>query len=136
MLGTNVSMLRLRVASLQGNQLTGPLPAAWAAAGVMPQLEEMYLQVRWAVLPALPRRPAVGSQPQLWGGRPCLAPHLRRNSLPQDNQLTGGLPEEWGSWENEGLPVLRVFNASNNPLGGTLPYQWSQRLAFPSLKTL
>ena len=54
----------------------------------------------------------------------------------QDNQLTGGLPEEWGSYELEGLPALRVLNLSNNPLGGTLPYQWSQQQAFPSLKTL
>ena len=37
--------------------------------------------------------------------------------LPQDNQLTGGLPPLWGGWGKEGLPALRVLNLSNNPVG-------------------
>lgn len=35
----------------------------------------------------------------------------------QDNQLTGGLPPQWGGWGEEGLPALRVLNLSNNPIG-------------------
>lgn len=56
---------------------------------------------------------------------------------PQSNQLTGGLPPEWGASEAKGLPLLRVLDLSDNPdLGHTLPFHWSRQLAFPSLKTL
>jgi hypothetical protein len=54
----------------------------------------------------------------------------------QGNQLTGGLPGEWGSWDMLGLPALRVLNLSHNPLGGTLPPEWSRQQALPSLHTL
>ena len=57
--------------------------------------------------------------------------------LPQENDVTGGLPPGWGSWERGGLPKLRVLSLSGNTqLGGTLPTEWSRQRAFPSLKTL
>ena len=43
---------------------------------------------------------------------------------------------EWGRWEAAGLPMLRVLNVSHNQLGGTLPFEWSQLHAVPSLRTL
>jgi hypothetical protein len=58
-------------------------------------------------------------------------------ALPQENNLTGGLPPAWGNWERQSLPMLRMLNVSDNPqLGGGLPANWSRPGAFPSLKTL
>lgn len=60
---------------------------------------------------------------------PCSPP-------PQGNQLTGGLPGEWGSESMEGLPALSVLNLSRNPLGGSLPPEWGRKDTLPSLRTL
>ncbi|EFN54023.1 hypothetical protein CHLNCDRAFT_136066 [Chlorella variabilis] len=115
------SLLVLRA---NGNNFTGPLPTTWGTNGSMPQLRVASLQ----------NNSLTGLLPAEWATEGVMT-HLEEMYL-QDNQLTGGLPEEWGAWEEEGMSALRVLNVSNNPLGGTLPHQWSQQQAFPALTTL
>ena len=60
------------------------------------------------LLPILPPPPSA-----------CLPPPC---SYLDGNAFTGGLPNAWGTGApTSGMPSLRFLQASNNPLGGTLP---------------
>ncbi|KAI7838603.1 hypothetical protein COHA_007611 [Chlorella ohadii] len=123
-LPAQLALPSLLILRLHNNQLTGTLPPPWGTNSSMPHLRVASLQGNKLSAPL----------PQEWAEAGKLM-ELEEVHL-QDNQLTGGLPPLWGGWGEEGLPALRVLNLSNNPIGGTLPYEWSQQHSFPSLRTL
>jgi hypothetical protein len=111
---------------LWGNQLKGPLPAAWAG---LKSLQVFYadhnqltgpLPESWANMPKLAQVHAYGSQltgtlPASWGGIKSLMSMFFGN-----NRLKGPLPASWGNLTR--LQGLELYN--NTQLTGTLPPSW------------
>jgi hypothetical protein len=116
------------------NDLSGTLPASWAA---MTKLETMWVAAgcwpaghleccrrqHWIIM-------QLGYKHQLSTDGPCLLTSTR--SCPRSNfrvnGLTGSLPPQWGALVN-----LKGVWAEGNQLSGDLPASWSQMASMETL---
>ncbi|KAI7838908.1 hypothetical protein COHA_007314 [Chlorella ohadii] len=98
--------------ALEGQALSGGLPAAWGAPGALPALYDLKLS----------GNALTGSLPETWGGTQAF-PSLFRMEL-SGNQLSGSVPAGWGA--RGSFLALRYFIADGNLLTGTLPSGWGQ----------
>ncbi|KAI7845437.1 hypothetical protein COHA_000989 [Chlorella ohadii] len=115
------SISSLRQVYIKGQNLSGPLPDAWAADGAFLNLTDL----------AIENNSFTGSLPASWG-RAGAFPNVWRIWL-DDNKLTGTLPPSWGG---EGaLKNLTWLKLHNNFLEGGVPAEWGQPTAFVRLNS-
>jgi hypothetical protein len=98
------ALVGLTVLQLEVNQLSGTLPAAWAAWGASIQTISLFANS------------VSGTLPSNWSAFSDL-----RTLLVAGNKLHGTLPADWSR-----LVSVETFSAEQNSLSGALPSGWSQ----------